>query len=238
MDFQVIPFKVFFLLIIELVWLIGFFVTFQYVVIRMIKNHKWKDWLTFYVPLIRNVVLVLFTAKVVYSLGKYNPLLILFIVGVVFASTWPIIRDFVQGTIFCLQKGNIVGQEIKMDEIKGLIIKLGKTKLNVEQKNGEVVQIPYNQVFTSVVAKPITDKEVKSEMIIIPLPNNSKLDQLKNDLRVKLLSFPWMVIKNGVSIDFFQEKETKMIKIGFSLTNPSKKMEIEEEVKHYLSELK
>jgi len=79
MEFQNIPFKVVFLLLIQAFWIVSFYMVLQHVVIRMIKKERLHDWLAFYVPLIRNITWVLFFVKVVYTLGKYQPLLILFI---------------------------------------------------------------------------------------------------------------------------------------------------------------
>lgn len=238
MEFQAIPFKVIFLLLIEAAWIFGLFALLQHIVIRMIKREGWHDWLAFYVPLIRNVSWILFSIKVIYTFGSFQPLLVIAISGVVLALTWSIIRDFVLGTIFRFQKGNIVLQEIKINEYKGQVVKMGETKLSLELKNGEIVQLPYKSLFTEVLIKPISNKQIKAETIVVPINEIKSIELIKKQIKSIVLASPWVVFKNGVSVELFNDTEEnqKKIKVSYSISVPSKSLFIQEELRTFISE--
>jgi hypothetical protein len=239
MEFQNISFNIVLLLLIQTVWIVAFFAVLQHIVIRMVKNNRWHDWLAFYTPLIRNVVWVLFVIKVIYTFGNYQPILTLFITGVTLALTWTIIRDFVQGTIFRFQKGDIVGQEVKLENYKGVVLKMGETKLSIELNNGEVVQFPYQKLFTEVLIKPITNKQIKVETFLENLPAKVSIEDLKKQLTIKALSSPWVVIKSGVSVEVFNDEldHERKVKVSYSITSPSKSLLIQDELRKYISQV-
>lgn len=237
MEFQNISFKVVFLLIVQAFWITTFYMVLQHVVIRMIKRERLHDWLTFYVPLIRNVSWMLFTIKVIYTFGKYQPILVLFLAGVSLSLVWSIVRDFIQGTVFRFQKGDIVGQELQLSNYKGRVIVMGETKLSLELKNGEIVQLPYQKLFTEVLIKPITNRQIKNETLILPISTKTSLDTIEKSLTNKILAYPWVVFKNGVTIDYFTDKEEsqRKIKVSYSVSSDSKGVIIEEELTQFIS---
>lgn len=239
MEFQTISFKVVFLLIIQAIWIIAVFGVLQHIVVRMIKREGWHDWLEFYVPLIRNAAWMLFTIRLIYTLGKYQPVLVLFITGVTMALTWSIVRDFVLGTLFRLQKGNIVSQEVQVKEYKGQVVKMGETKLSLELKSGEVVQLPYQNLFTEVLIKPISNKQIKTETLIIPVLKVKSIEGIKKQLITKILACPWVLIKNEVSIELFNDEleGQRKIKISYSISSPSKSLVLQEELRTFLSQV-
>lgn len=237
MEFQNISFKIVFLLLIQAFWIGSFFTILQHVVIRMIKRERLHDWLAFYVPLARNIAWVLFTVKVVYIFGKYQPILILFISTIGLGLVWSIVRDFIQGTVFRFQKGNIVGQEIQLNDYKGRVINMGETKLSLELKNGEIVQLPYQKLFTDVLIKPITNRQIKNETIVLPISNKSSLEVIEKRLTNKVLAYPWVVFKNGVTIEYFtdQNEKQRKIKLSYSVSASSKSVLIEEELTEFIT---
>ncbi|MCT4581056.1 MAG: mechanosensitive ion channel [Flavobacteriales bacterium] len=238
MEFQNIPLKVIVLLLIQAFWIISFFMVLQHVVIRMIKKERWHDWLAFYVPLIRNIVWILFVVKIVYTFGKYQPLLTLALTGIILGLTWTILRDFVQGTVFRFQKGDIIGQQIQLNDFKGRIIKMGETKMSIELKNGEIVQLPYSKLFTNVLIKPISNRQIKNQTLILAVSNQVKLEELKTVLVNKVIAYPWVVIKNGINIEFFNdEQQQRKVKLSFAISSNSKGLLIEEELRSLVAGL-
>ncbi len=232
MDFQNIPFRIIVLLLIQAFWIVSFFMVLQHVVIRMIKKERWHDWLTFYVPLIRNTVWILFIVRIIYTFGKYQPLLTLAITGVVLGLTWSILRDFVQGTVFRFQKGDIIGQQIQLDNFKGRIIKMGETKISIELKNGEIVQLPYSKLFTNVLIKPISNRQIKNQTLILPISNQVKIEEIKAVLTNKIIAYPWVVINNGVNVEFFNDEEHhRKVKLSFAISSSAKGILIEDELR-------
>lgn len=236
MEFQTIPFSIVFILLVQAIWIVVIFGLVQHLVIRMIKRESLNEWLSFYVPLIRNIIWALFLVKVVFTFGTYQPLLVLFITSVSLALTWSILRDLVLGTIFRFQKGNIEGQEVRLNEFSGQVTKMGETKLSIVLKNGEVVLLPYQKLFTEVLIIPLTNKQIKAVSIILPIVAFKNIESIKKQIKAIVLASPWVVIKNGVIIELFNdENNERKIKISYSITIPAKGFVIEEELRSLLS---
>jgi|GEM_PF-2878842 len=240
MEFGNIPFKLIILLLLQAFWIFIFFAFVQHLLVRLIKRERLQDWLSFYTPIIRNVVWIIFAVRIIYLLGKFQPLLVLAIAGIVIALLWSVLRDFVQGTLFRLQKGDIVGQQIKVENYKGKVIQMGETKLSIELKNGEIVQIPYHKLFTNVIIKPIANRDFKKQTIVVPFTSSAtSFNNIKRLLTKRLLAYPWVVIKNGVNVELFTEPETneQKIKIAYAIDTPTRGVEIQEEIKQLLKKL-
>lgn len=236
MEFQNISFKIIIILFIQAFWIISAFLVIQHIVIRMIKNERLHDWLAFYIPLIRNIVWTLFVLRMVSILGKYQPIFTLFIVGVMVALTWSVLRDFIQGTIFRLQKGDIVGQQIQLENYKGTVLKTGETKMSIELKNGEIVQLPYNKLFTDVIIKPISNRQIKTQTLILPISRNKAIDAVKTELIKKIVAYPWVVIKNGIVVDFFNDdQQERKVKLSYAISSSSKGLAIEEDLRKFVA---
>ena len=235
MEFQNISLKIIVLLLIQAFWIVSTFMVLQHVIIRMIKNERLHDWLAFYVPLIRNITWVLFVLRVIYVFGKHQPILTLFIVGILLGLTWTIIRDFIQGTIFRIQKGDIIGQQIQLDSYKGTVLKMGETKMSIELKNGEIVQLPYNKLFTDVIIKPISNRQIKNQTLILPIAKAAALETLKTELIQKIIAYPWVVIKNGVVVEFFNdEQQERKVKLSYAISSDSKGLMIEDDLRKFV----
>lgn len=236
MEFQNISFKIILILFIQAFWIVSAFMVLQHIVIRMIKNERLHDWLAFYVPLIRNIVWTLFVLRIIYVFGKHQPILTLFLVGIIIGLTWNIIRDFIQGTIFRLQKGDIVGQQIQLQDYKGSVLKMGETKMSIELKNGEIVQLPYSKLFTDVIVKPISNRQIKNQTLILPISRNTAIETIKSELTKKIVAYPWVVIKNGIVVEFFNdEQQERKVKLSYAISSSSKGLIIEEDLRKFVA---
>ena len=220
MNFNNIPTSLLLVLLIEAFWIAAFFAFIQHILLKAIRNERLHDFVKFYNPLLRNVVWILFSINVIYHLAKVNPVVSLAVLGVLLALGWQFIRDFMHGTIFRFQKGDITGQLLKVKKFSGLVNKMHSTKIELSTKDGEIIQIPYSRIISEVTTKPRATKHLKTGNLIINLPEGSNIEAAKNKIKEQLLNLPWVVSNKGIKIEKLEQKGGKIqLKVAFSALN-------------------
>ena len=218
MDFNIIPTGLLLVLFIRAFWIVIFFGFIQHVLLKVIRKERWHDFIEFYNPLFRNIAWMLFAINVIYRFAKINPVVSLAVLGVLIALGWKSIRNFVQGTIFKFQKGDIVGQRLRVKRYSGVVKRMQNTKLELSTKNGEIIQIPYNKIISEVTIKPIATKYLKTGNIIVDLPKGADIEDSKKEYKRRLLNLPWVISHKGVKIEVLKyKKDRQQLKIAFSI---------------------
>nr|MDA3853029.1 mechanosensitive ion channel [Bacteroidales bacterium] len=135
--------------------------------------------------------------------------------GLILILTWNYVKDFVQGTIFKIQKGNIVDQSIKIETFSGVIVTMGNTKIDIQLDNGEILQYPYSKLSTQIIRTATNVKYFKNCIFNISVPLPVEIDKLKQQILVHLLDSPWVVSTMRIKIEIVgQESEMINIKIN------------------------
>ncbi len=185
---------------------------FQKYVIRWIKNDRIHDALEFYIPVMRNTVWVLFIIDLLYEVILLNyqsswvkGIMACGMFGIIIAFVWGIIRDFIQGIIFKFQKGNIIGQRIKLDDFSGEIVQMKNTKLDIQLENGEIIQYPYSKLTSKVVTKPTIARHLKSCSFSISVPYGTHLEKTKEQITRYMLNIPWVISGMKMKIEVIDQ---------------------------------
>jgi len=205
-EFNEISIGMFLRLISEAFWIFIVFWVFINYIIPWIRNERIQERLKFYLPLIRNVFWVLFFIDLIYELSIINPIVSVSIFGVIVGLLWQFIRDFVQGVIFGFQKGNIIGQRLKINDYSGTVADLKTTKLHLEIENGEIVQFPYSKISSQLVSKPTVTKHLKSCSFSVYLSEHVNVDKAQNRLIEHLLNMPWVISTMKIKVEVVEER--------------------------------
>ncbi|MFT6783774.1 MAG: hypothetical protein ACJA1A_003715 [Saprospiraceae bacterium] len=171
--------------------LLGFWVV-NKIILPFVKNEKWHDRLSFYAPVLRNILFGLIILQTVVIIGSKYPLVSIGLLAGMIAMTWGFSKEVVQGTIFKLQRGNIVGQRIKLKEYSGKVVNMNDTKLELESEQGEVIQIPYSDIANSVEVKPSSARYLKSCSVKFQLNNENHITFQKKVLD-RIGSIPYVI---------------------------------------------
>ena len=216
-NFTNIPISLLIVLLIQAVWIIAVFGLIQHIVLRLIRKEWLHDKVAFYNPLFRNIAWVLFTINTVYRLAEVNPVVSLVVVGIVLALGWQSIRDFIQGTVFRFQKGNIKGQRLKVKSYDGIVSKMENTKIELMTDNEEIIQIPYSKIISAVTSKPTATKHLIKGQIYVDLAEDSTVEAAASMLKTQLMNMPWVITSKGVKVEKVAGKN--QLKIAFSTLN-------------------
>jgi len=216
-NFTNIPISLLIVLFIQAVWIFLTFSLIQHIVVKMIRKEWLHDWVAFHNPLFRNIAWVLFTINAVYRLAEVNPIVSLVVVGVILALGWQSIRDFVQGTIFRFQRGNLKGQRLKVKSYDGIVNKMENTKIELITDNEEILQIPYSKIISAVTIKPTATKHLIKGQIIVDVEENSTIEAAESKLKTQLMNMPWVITSKGIKVEKIEGEN--QLKVAFSTLN-------------------
>ncbi len=184
-------------------------------IVKFIKNERRQSSMSLHVPLVANVIWIIFFLYAIYELTLINPLISVLITGLIILVTWNNVKDFVQGTVFKLQQGNLVGQRIKVGEFSGEVIRMRNTKIDLQLENGEVIQYPYSKLSKQVIGISTSVKHFKYCTLNITVPYTTELEALKEHVVIQLLNIPWIVSSMSIKTEIVvQDSDTIDIKIG------------------------
>lgn len=227
-NFNNIPISLLIVLLIQAVWIFAIFGLIQHIVLGLIRKEWLHDWVEFYNPLFRNIAWVLFTINAVYRLTEVNPIVSLVVIGIILALGWQSIRDFIQGTIFRFQKGNLIGQRLKVKSYDGIVSKMENTKIELITDNDEIIQIPYSKIISAVTSRPTATKHLIKGQIVINLSQDSTIEAAASKLKTQLLNMPWVITSKGIKVEKIEGEN--QLKVAFSTLNEGFVERIREEI--------
>lgn len=183
--------------------------------IGWIKNKRKQSLAGLYIPLGINIVWVLFVLYAIYQLALINPIISIFLSAIIIVVAWNNIKDFVQGILFKLQEGNIIGQRIKIEGFSGEIVKMRNTKIDLQAESGEIVQYPYSKLTNQVIGISTSVKNFKYCTFNVPIPYVKEIEKARKQLFIHLLNTPWIVSNLTIKTEVIdQGPENKSIKIN------------------------
>jgi small-conductance mechanosensitive channel len=160
---------------------------------KWIKKEQQQALFSLYIPITFNLIWTIYALFSIYQLILINPVFALFVSVLAVVVTFNYVKDFVQGTLFRIQKGNLVGQRIKIDDFSGEVIKMNTTHLDVQLDNGEIAQYPYGRITHQVMAISTDSKEYIYCTFNVRVPFTNEVDNAKKMLHAQILSIPWII---------------------------------------------
>jgi small-conductance mechanosensitive channel len=147
-------------------------------------------------PAVETLVWLIFLYWAAHFVLGYNPvfmaayLVILAAVGAWFF--WFALRDIIAGVVLQLQDVYRNGQEIRVDNLEGVIRKVGKLGLELEQADGERIKIPYSRISGNVHTKIEPGEQVRRTRFSMAIPRRGNVNDVITQLRFQLLTMPWI----------------------------------------------
>lgn len=182
---------------------------------KWVKKEAQESLLSVYVPITINFVWIFFILYCIYLLAIINPLVSVFISSLVLLATWNYVKDFVQGTIFKVQKGNLVGQLINVNDFSGKVVKMKNTRIYLQIENGKIIEYPYSKLSDTIIAISSNVEDCKKCTLNISVPITKEIEEIKGQLRLQLFNIPWIVTNREIKIDIIsQDLETINFKIS------------------------
>jgi len=197
------------LLILEIAFEVFFIYLFFWIIIeyllRLVKNDELYYQLSFYIPQIRNIVWVFYISYLFLLLIEFHLIFGLIVFCSFIIIQWNYLKSFFYGIFFKFQKGNVVGQYIKLKGKSGMIHGLKNASMDLELSNGDILQYPYHLLINEPISMPVLGK-LNKVSILIDVNTENKGEFLQY-VKKQILLNPYVVSPNKVRLDFIEDKK-------------------------------
>ncbi len=169
--------------------LYGFLWVFKnYLVLLIIQSPVRRKNILDKLPAVSTLIWVLFALYALYLLVKPFPFLgVVLTLVFVYLSRGYLINLF-HGLFFRLKGDMNIGQEIAFDDYQGTILKLNNFDFEIQNKEGEIVQVPYS----TMVNEEIIKKDFSTDFSAYKFSIKTESEISEKELRIKLLQSPWI----------------------------------------------
>ena len=147
-----------FRIIFELVFFVFLFWVSREYLVRLVQNQLIKKRLIFYIPIARNVFWFFYSIYIFSLLIEVNLIFALVTLIFLLLVFWTSIKNLIYGVLYKIQKGDVYGFNITIDDQSGVIVALKNTKIEIENDQGKLFQYPYISLFTQKVSIPDNGK--------------------------------------------------------------------------------
>jgi hypothetical protein len=158
----------------------------------------------------------------IYEANRYNELIGVGVFFIILAiPSYFLLRDFIFGVYLKVQRKIAKGDFIEFDDIEGEILKAGNFNLDIRDKQGDIITIPYSKIGFKVIAKHGNNPHLKKQILTFVFPGQVKINKLVPELKKNLVNTPWVAISQAPFIERIKHEEGKHIVeiVVFTLKN-------------------
>ena len=173
----------------------------NYGLLLLVKSPVRRKRVSILLPTLGTIVWILFSLYCFYTLILPFPFM-----GIVLATVFIYLGrgyfvNLIHGLFFRLKGDIAIGQKIATDQYSGVVFKLNTFDVEIQNEEGEIVQIPYGNMASKELVKKDFSADFSSNKFTIVTSNAINEVYLRN----KLLALPW--ISQVISPKITQLKE-------------------------------
>jgi small-conductance mechanosensitive channel len=101
------------------------------------------------------------------------------------------IAEIISGLIFRSTKEIKMGDQIETQNISGTIKSFSKISVQVENRDGKIVYIPYSQLINKVFTKSEGAKQSAGYTIEIKVQKPTDIDKIIEKIKKEIMALPW-----------------------------------------------
>lgn len=173
----------------------------NYGLLLLVKSPVRRKLVGVLLPAISTVVWILFSLYCFYSLILPFPFMGIVLGGVFIYLGRGYLVNLIHGLFFRLKGDIAIGQKISMKDNSGVVFKLNTFEVEIQNEEGEIVQIPYGNM----ASKELVKNDFSADFSSFKFTVVTKKEITATYLKRKLLSQPW--ISQVISPKISQVKE-------------------------------
>ncbi len=160
----------------------------NYGLLLLIKSPVRRKRIVVLLPAISTMVWILFSLYCFYSLILPFPFMGIVLGGVFIYLGRGYLINLIHGLFFRLKGDIAIGQKISMTEYSGVVFKLNTFEVEIQNEEGEIVQIPYGNM----ASRELVKKDFSADFSSYKFNVVVKKEVTETFLKSKLLSQPWI----------------------------------------------
>lgn len=175
------------------------------------------------------VLFALWAMHNIFAGEQFYPLLVagsVLLVLVLFG--WFVLRDTVAGVVFASKNPNILNNRIKINEMKGKVVRLGTTTLRLQTDAGELLSIPYSKLAGEAIAEHAREDIADRFSVLLDVGEGSDPEEVRQVLARELVLLPWVNHRQSHGARIVQRDGGKRVEVSFHCLNREHAARIEE----------
>ncbi len=171
---------------------------------------KQKKFLQRNFPLIELLVWLIFLAWTIDFFFDKNDLfagalIIIFVIGLFWLAKFAI-KELIAGFIFRSTSGFYLNDTIQLEKIAGKIIGMGYQKLELEDENGNLIQIPYSQIIENTRKKTASENLSMSQSFTLEIIPEKNLNKSLKKIEEQIINSPFSALNKWPIIEVINKK--------------------------------
>lgn len=127
------------------------------------------------------------------QIRHYDLLLLVMAIILFFGIAWFFFRDFLAGLMMKSDYKLRPGQHIKSPAVEGIIVRLGSRFIELENKKGEKIKLPFSQLSKHWVSLPADVEKNLSNHFVMILPDHVNVVAITSLIDAEMMGMPWII---------------------------------------------
>lgn len=166
----------------------------------------------------------------------YDLIVVIMATLVIFGLAWFVFRDFLAGVLLRSEKALSPGQRIITPIVEGRIKKMGFRVMQLVNKTGETVTVPYSRLSNQLFVIPPENEDSLPHQLTFALSPKMASDNTRERLFKQLIAMPWVISPAPEVRIEKTEDHTYALHVVFYTYMQTHAVIVEEKIKKLLSE--
>lgn len=202
----------------------------------ILKTQKQQSYIKQILLISEITVWIFYLCWFIFLFLKYRSFFVIIVFAVLLFVLYVIGRlwlvDLIAGIIFKSGGQLKKGDYVEKDGYKGIVNKLGSRFLVLENIDGNMIQIPYHTITSSVFKKNETIDQKSGFSFELEIESTKSFEEIKSNIQKSILSLPWTSIHKSPVITLLdQTPEQYRLKITVFAIDKSFASKIENHIK-------
>jgi small-conductance mechanosensitive channel len=128
-----------------------------------------------------------------------------------FWAAWIGLRDYVAGAIFKTNHDLRQNDSVRIGDFSGKIVKFAANKLVLETGSGEIIYLPYGNLFGKAIIKSHPAETILNYTFRFEVPKGSNILEITEKVYADIINLPWSSLKKGPQVKPLKETATGYI---------------------------
>jgi hypothetical protein len=189
--------------------------------------------------IIETLFLPIFGLAILVSILISSPLIGIVVSTILLLIFYKPMRNYMLGIIYRAGNTYSIGQRVIVHSQQGSIVFFNTLSLEMALENGSMVDIPYDVFSDAIIVRSSAKSGVLSHTMELTIPKPCDIAQIKQSIRTYLLSMPYVLPNQKISIEHLSDEEHNyLIKIIIYGIEKQQMYEVEGKLKALFSKEK
>lgn len=151
---------------------------------------------------------------------------------------WYLFRDLITGVILKAENTFKPGENIRIGDVSGKIIKTGARTIKIVTVDGELFEIPFSKIINQQIIKPSNKEKKTGHTCHLKVPSAYQPGKVKELVKRRILEIPWIINNDDINVNIIREDSDYFIfEVVLHTLSSDLIFKTEEILKNYIKEV-